>query len=466
MYDLIVIGAGSAGITAVDFAAQLGAKVAMVEKAKIGGDCTWHGCVPSKTLLHIAKQIQTARKSQSFGIQVNDQAIDMVKIKNKINGVIEEIYQHETDDVYLEKGADVIFGEAQFVAPHKIQVGDQILESKTFLISTGARPYIPEIEGLKETPYVTYEQIFENESLPEQLLILGAGPVGIELGQAYRRLGSQVTIIDGLEPLEKIDAQASALIKNRLSSEGVTFVKGFATAVSHNNATQFTVHVNNKQFRGDMLLVATGRKPLVKGLGLDKIGVTYTSNGIQVNDKLQTNLPHIYAAGDCTGGFQATHYAGWQGFQAARNALLISSDKGVMQTTPITVFCEPELAQVGLSEGQAEEKYGERLIVSVRGLDRVDRAVTDSGTDGFIKVLHLENGRILGATIVAERAGEMINEFAIAIKNKLSIRDVAQSIHAYPTYGMGIQRMLAAIATDDFISSGSGRLIKRLSGFR
>ncbi|MEM7336558.1 MAG: FAD-dependent oxidoreductase, partial [Chloroflexota bacterium] len=424
MYDLIIIGAGSAGITAADFAVQLGAKVAMVEKAKIGGDCTWKGCVPSKTLLHIAKQVQTARQSQTYGVQTNACCVDMVKVKDKINAVIQEIYQHETNDVYLDKGVDVIVGEAKFVGPHQIRVDDKTLESKAFLISTGASPFVPEIPGLRNTGFLTYEQIFENETLPDRFLILGAGPVGVEIGQAYARLGSKVTMIDGLAPLEKIDLQASRAIKNQLLAEGVTFVQGFATAVSQSKNGEFTIHINKQQFQGDMLLVATGRKPVVKGLDLDAAGVSHTQQGIQVNDKLQTSVPHIYAAGDCTGGFQATHYAGWQGFQAARNALLLGADKGVLRDIPVTVFSEPEVAQVGLSEQKAREKYGDKLIVSQRDLDRVDRAVTDSSINGFIKVLHLENGRILGATIVAERAGEMINEFALSIKNKLSIQDV------------------------------------------
>ncbi len=464
MYDLIVIGAGSAGITAVDFAAQLGAKVAMIEKWKIGGDCTWHGCIPSKTLLHIAKQIQTARNAQQFGVLTNDSAVDMTQVSAKINQVIEDIYQHETDEVYMDKGVDVIFGEAKFVGPNQLQVNNQILESKNFLISTGARPYIPEIPGLNDAHFVTYEEIFENETLPQHLMILGAGPVGIEIGQAYRRLGSQVTIFDGLEPLEKIDLQASAVIKSNLVEEGVQFVKGFVTAVSNQDNNTVSLTVNNDTYTGDMLLVATGRKPNVQSMGLETIGVTFSVNGVQVNEKLQTSLPHIFAAGDCTGGFQATHYAGWQGFQAARNALLLGTDKGVLNNIPITVFSDPEVAQVGLSESKAQEKYGNKLIVSIRNLDHVDRAVTDSAVDGFIKHLYLENGRILGATIVADRAGEMINEFALAIKNKLSVRDVANTIHAYPTYGMGIQRMTAAIAMDDFVNSGSGKFIQRLSG--
>ena len=466
MYELIVIGAGSAGITAADFAAQLGAKVAMVEKAKIGGDCTWKGCVPSKTLLNIAKQVQIARQSQVYGVQTNMHCVDMVKVKEKINSVIQEIYQHETDEVYLEKGVDVIAGEAQFIGPHSIQVDGQKLESKAFLISTGASPFIPDIPGLRDTTFITYEQIFENEVLPERFLILGAGPVGVEIGQAYARLGSKVTIIDGLAPLEKIDLQASAAIQHQLSAEGMNFVQGFATAVSQNEVGEFTVQINDQQFHGDMVLVATGRKPNVKGLALEAAGVTYSQQGIQVNDKLQTSAAHIFAAGDCTGGFQATHYAGWQGFQAARNALLIGSDKGVLNNIPVTVFSDPEVAQVGLSEQKARKKFGNKLIVSKRDLDRVDRAVTDSAENGFIKVMHLENGRILGATIVAERAGEMINEFALSIKNKLTIQDIARTIHAYPTYGMGIQRMAATLATDDFINSNSGRIVRRLSGLR
>lgn len=465
IYDLVVIGGGSGGLTAVSFAAQLGAKVALVEKEKIGGDCTWTGCVPSKSLIHLANQAHRAKMSNQFRTAPAALAqTDMKAVKAYIHQVIDDIYQHETPEKVAEQGVEVILGMAQFVDANRIEVNRRQLEAKNFLIATGARPFFPPIDGLDTVPYHTYETVFDNERLPNRLLVLGAGAIGMELGQAYGRLGANVTIIDGAAPLEAMGKLASETVQAVLAREGVQFVRGFATAVRQ-EADEIVVELDGNSVRGDMLLVATGRKPTVHGLGLDKAGVAHSDDGIQVNDKLQTNVSHIYAAGDCTGGAQSTHYAGWQAFQAARNALLPSADKGVRHGVVTTVFTDPEVAQVGYTAADAKKQHGEKALISRRPLSLVDRAVTERAEDGFIEVVFLENGRILGATIVAPRAGEMINEFALAIQNNLSIRDIANAIHAYPSYGMGIQRMAAQLATQQFLNSTTGKLIKRVAGF-
>ncbi|KAA3656748.1 MAG: pyridine nucleotide-disulfide oxidoreductase [Chloroflexi bacterium] len=458
-YDLVVIGAGSAGLTAVDFAVELGGRVALVEKYRIGGDCTWTGCVPSKALLQVGKVIKMAETAVSFGLTPSPTKVDMKQVRTHIQQVIADIYQHETVDVLRGKGIDVFTGAARFVDSHTIQVGEQTITSRNFIVATGAKPFILPISGLETVPYHTYETVFDNEQLPNHLIVLGAGAVGVELAQAYRRLGADVTLID-VQLLPDVDADARAVMHQVLADEEIKFVEGVVTAVHTPTPNKMDVIVNERTISGDMLLVATGRRPNIESLDLEKAGITFSKEGIDTNEKLQTTTKHIFAAGDCTGGFQFTHYAGWQGFQAARNALLPGSAPGMMDTVPWTIFSDPEIAQVGLAEAVARTQF-EIVQVTRQSLDRVDRAVTDQSVAGFIKIVHEENGRILGATIVAPRAGEMINEFAIAMQHNLKIRDLAEAMHVYPSYGMGIQRLAAKQATDSFLESSIGKMLKR-----
>lgn len=464
-YDLVVIGGGSGGLTAADFSARLGASVVLVEQAKLGGDCTWSGCVPSKALLYLGRLVHHARLSEPFGVNPTPPVqTDMKTVRAYLQDVIQDIYQHETPQRMAEKGVKLLLGAARFVDAHTISVNDKIIEAKNVLITTGARPLLPSLPGLDSVPYHTYETFFDNDTLPKHLVVLGAGATGLELGQAYRRLGSRVTLVDGVAPLIAWGTKASETIQAVLADEGIAVVHDFAKAVRQ-VGKEIVVETADKQVRGDMLLVATGRRPTVQGLELEKAGVRYSETGIGVNDRLQTSVSHIYAAGDCTGGPQLTHYAGWQAFQAARNALLPGSDKGVRPGVVCTVFTDPEVAHAGYTLKEARDKYGEDAVVSSRPLSRVDRAVTERAEAGFIDMVHLQNGRLLGATIIAPRAGELINEFALALQHSLSIRDLASTIHAYPSYGMGIQRLAADLATERFLNGTTGKIIKKISGF-
>lgn len=464
MYDLVIIGAGSGGLTAVQFAAELGAKVGLVEKNKIGGDCTWLGCVPSKAMLHTAKSIYQAKNATQFGLKLAENKVNLSAVNSYIQQTILEIYQHETPEMIRMRGVDLFAGQAHFVDAHRIEVDAQIIESKKFLIATGAKPIIPPISGLEEVSYLTYEQIYSNERLPHRLVVIGAGATGIELGQAYGRFGAQVTLIDPQPPLAGFDPDISQGIQQILTAEGINFVKGLATAVSKTKNDDIVVDVADQTIVADMLLIAAGRSPQTKGLRLEEAGVVYSAKGIKVNDQLQTNIPHIYAAGDCTGGFQATHYAGWQAFQAARNALLLGSDKGIKRNIPRVVYCDPEVAQTGWIETQARQRFGDKVGVLSVPLSRIDRAVTDNAMAGFIKLVYLQNGRLIGASMIAPHAGEIINELSLAIQHQLSLRDMANTLHAYPTYGIGIQRAVAAIETRKFAQSRPGKIIARISG--
>ncbi len=465
-YGLVVIGAGAAGLTAVKFGLELGATVALVEKSRVGGDCTWTGCVPSKALLHVAKKMQAARQASRFGKTAVPIQTDMSKVKAYVQERIQTVYASETPQKLAADGADVFLGAARFLDGNRVQVGEQIIRGKKFVLATGARPFIPPVAGLPETPYVTYEQIFENDRLPEQLLVLGAGPMGMELGQAYRRLGAQVTLVD-VALLPREEPEVAAVMAQVFAGEGIQCVRGLAAAVTYTN-NQFSLLVEDKEtgisrsLRGDMLLVAVGRQPNVSGLDLEKAGVAYGREGIQVNQNLATTAAHIFAAGDCTGGPQFSHYAGWQGFQAVRNGLLPGSGKGVSDVVPNVTFTAPEVAHVGLTEQAAREVHGEKVQVWQRPLTEDDRAIVDEATAGFVKIAGLADGRLLGATIVAPRAGEMIAEVTLAIQNKLKLRDLAYTIHPYPTYTNSLQMLAADWATEQFLSSTAGRFLRWL----
>lgn len=462
-FDLVVIGAGSAGLTAVDFAAKLGVKVALVEKGKVGGDCTWSGCIPSKALLQAAKVAQTTRNAARFGVMTPPPQVDMRGVRDYVREAIAAVYQHETPEILQAAGIDMVLGPAQFVSEQSIQVGERLIRSKKFIVATGARPFTPPIPGLADVPYLTYEQIFDQDWLPERMLVLGAGSTGVELAQAYGRLGASVTLFDKAL-LPGGDPAIAAVMEPLLAAENVRFVAGLASAVSY-KARKFTVTVNGEDHQGDLLLVATGRQPNISGLGLDKAGVRHSELGIQVDDGLHTSARHIYAAGDVVqGSYQFTHFAGWQGFQAVRNALLPGSSPGFSEDVPRVIFTDPEIAQVGLTEAAAKEQYGEAVQITREEMKRVDRAVTDDVRAGFVKMVHMKNGRLVGATVVAPRAGELITEFTLALKHGLKIRDLAEVFHAYPSYAMGVQLPAAAAATDQVLTGTIGKVLRKLAG--
>ncbi len=347
-YDLVIIGAGSGGLTAAGFATQLGAKVALVEKHHIGGDCTWTGCVPSKALLKAAKVAHDVRTASHYGIATNAPVTNMAKVREYIRAAIQQVYRFETPEELRQKGVEVILGAARFLDPRTILVGDRTVRSKAFLLTTGAKPSIPPIAGLNEVPFVTYEQIFDNDRLPESMVVVGGGPIGMEITQAYQRLGAKVTLVaDRLLPKE--EPEVRELIQRIFEREGTRFVWGRAKS-ARQDGNAVVIETDNGEARGDLLLVASGRKPTVDGLGLESAGVSYSEKGIPVDDHLRTNVKHIYAAGDVLGGYQFTHFAGWQSFQAVRNALLPGTSSGFTDLVPWVTFTDPEVARVGPSE--------------------------------------------------------------------------------------------------------------------
>lgn len=461
-YDLAILGAGASGLIAADFAVQLGARIVLLDKGPIGGDCTWTGCVPSKSLIKVATVAHHARIAARYGVTTTEPVIDMTLVRDYLRSTIQQIYKPTEPETLSKKGMDVLIGATRFLDPHTLEVGTQQIRAKKVLINTGAEPRIPHIEGLANVPYVTYQQIFDNDRLPEHLLVIGGGPIGCELAQAYRRLGSKVTIIaERLLPRE--EPEVSELLNRVFAQGGIERLAGRAESV-RNEGEAITVQTPTGKVTGDLLLVAVGRAPLVRGLGLEAANVRYTKNGIEVNEYLQTSAKHIYATGDVIGGEQFSHLAGWQGFQAVRNALLPGNNAGTSPAMPHITFTSPEVAQIGLTEKLARERVAAKdLLVKSFDIGKVDRAVNEDDRLGLIKIIARNNGAILGASIVGERAGETITEIAVAMRNNLKLSDLASTIHPYPTYSTGIQLLATKMAVEHAFSGTSGRMIRGLS---
>jgi pyruvate/2-oxoglutarate dehydrogenase complex dihydrolipoamide dehydrogenase (E3) component len=461
-YDLAILGAGASGLIAADFAVQLGARIALLDKGPIGGDCTWTGCVPSKSLIKVATVAHHARNAARYGVGTSEPVIDMTVVRDYLRSTIQQIYKPTEPETLSKKGMDVLIGVTRFLDPHTLEVGEQQIRAKKILINTGAEPRIPQIQGLATVPYSTYQKIFDNDRLPQHFLVIGGGPIGCELAQAYRRLGSRVTVIaERLLPRE--EPEVSELLNRIFGQEGIERLRGRAEFV-RSEGEAITVHTEAGKVTGDLLLVAVGRAPLVRGLGLEAASVRYTKNGIEVNEFLQTSAKHIYAAGDVIGGAQFSHLAGWQGFQAVRNALLPGNNSGTSAAMPHITFTSPEVAQIGMTEELARKQFAAKdLLIKSFDNSKVDRAVNEDDRLGLIKIVARSNGAILGASIVGERAGETITEIAVAMRNNLKLSDVAATIHPYPTYSTGIQLLATKMAVERAFSGTSGRIIRGLS---
>ena len=463
-HDLAIIGAGSGGLIAARFAAQLGARVLLAERDRIGGDCTWTGCVPSKSLIRVAKAAHEIRTAARFGISASPCKVDMPTVRDYVQQKVREIYEPTSPEALAGEGIDVALGAASFENERTLRVGSRSVTAQHYLICTGARPVVPSVPGLSGTPYFTYQNIFDSARLPASLIVIGGGPLGVELAQAFQRLGSQVTIV-APRLLPHDDPDAASVIERVFEREGVRLLRGRAVSVWQEPGAVVVTADGGREARAESLLVAAGRQPNVDGLGLDRAGIVYSSRGIPVDDRLRTNVAHIYAAGDVIGGEQFSHIAGWQGFEATRNALLPGSASGRPNPLAWVTFTDPEVAQVGLTEAGARQQLGDGVRASRWDLPHIDRAKCDDDEDGFIKLMSDARGTLVGATIVAARAGEISGELSLAIAKRLTAGDVATAVHAYPTYATALQQMTSQIATARWTSSPTGRVIGKLLGF-
>jgi len=460
-YDLIVIGGGSAGLTAADFAARIGAKV-LIAAEELGGDCTWTGCIPSKSLMRIARLAHDQLHAGSIGIGTGEARVDFPHVMAEVRAVIARVYSHETPVVLAERGIDVAIGPVRFVGAETIQVGERRIGARHFVICTGAEPALPAIPGLVGVPYLTYESIFDLNRLPAGMVVIGAGATGVELAQAFARLGSRVVLIDQRSSvLPDADPEAAAAIQRRLESDGVELrMAAVVTAVAPAER-HVAVQVGGSQLKADVLLLATGRRPRIAGLELERAGIEVRDGAVSVDENLRTTNPHVYAAGDVTGGSQFTHYAGWQGYVAVRNALLPGAEDGVRVTVPWAVFTDPEVAQAGFSEAQARAQFP-HVEVHRLDLERVDRAHTDDQREGFLKLITAGRAKLVGAIVVSKVAGETINELALAIDRGLTLSDLASTIHVYPTYGFAVQQLAADASIEAATSGVRGEMTRAL----
>ena len=465
-YDLAIIGAGSAGLTAARFAARLGKRVALIEANRVGGDCTWTGCVPSKALLHAARVAHTVRNGGEYGIHAVKPEVDFAAVMARIRAVVKQIYAAESPIVLQAEGIDVVEGRAQFEDARTVVLQGRRITAKYFLICTGASPFIPPIPGLAETPYLTYESFWQLESLPQRLIVVGGGPIGCELAQACQRLGSQVTMVEALDRiLPNDEPQAAQVVTDALRRDGVELQLGTPVeSVRFDDGGRIVVSGGGEEVEGDGILVAVGRRANVEGLGLENAGVSYTRAGITVDDYLRTSARNNFAAGDCAGGFQFTHYAGFQGAMAVRNMLLPGRSRARPTHPPWATFTDPEVAHVGYNEEQARQRFGDKVRVSTLSMESIDRVVTDGGTEGFIEVVHRDNGTVLGATVVGRNAAEALQGWAIAGERGLKMGDVAKAMQAYPSLGTGNQQVAWEAYLDGLTRGITGRVLSWLSG--
>ena len=459
-FDLVIIGAGSAGLVAADFAGRLGIKVAIVERDRIGGDCTWTGCIPSKALLKAAKVAHAIRTAGHYGISTSPPKTDMSAVRGFVRSAVETVYRSEATERLSVRGVEIISGAPRFLNRQTIVLGDRTIRSKRFLIATGANPHVPPIPGLTDVPFVTYRDIFENDQLPPRMIVVGGGPVGVELAQAYQRLGSRVTIVaPRLLPQEGEDARR--VLHRALEREGVRLLQGRASSAGR-DGNEIVIRTSDADTRGDMLLIATGRRGTVDGLGLEKAGVHCNEQGISVDRQLRTSAKNIFAAGDVIGGSQYTHLAAWQAFKAARNALFPGASDGFTDLVPRVTFTDPEIAHVGPTTEELRSRFGDQVEEQTLDAHRLDRAICENDRDAFIKVV-TRRGVIVAATVVGDRAGETLTELIVAMDRRLKPSDIANSLHPYPTYSTGIQQLAADLAIGKALSGFAGRLARGLS---
>jgi pyruvate/2-oxoglutarate dehydrogenase complex dihydrolipoamide dehydrogenase (E3) component len=442
-YDMTIIGGGSGGLTAARIAAALGANVLLIDKERLGGDCLNYGCVPSKSLIHVARVLQQAKDAAKLGLVAVNLGVEMARVASYIKGVIGRVAENEK--VYIE-GVTVKFGTVSFTSASELTLDGESFTSRNTLVATGSHPLVPRIEGLEETGYLTNENVFDLTRLPTSLLVVGGGPIGVELGQAFERLGTQVTIIEGLDRiLPKEDPEVSALLTNVLQSEGITIATN-ATFVkaSRNGNKKVVVAQQGEQFltfEADEILLTLGRRPNVEELNLEAAGVKYTNKGIQVDAYLQTSTPNILAIGDVIGGYLFTHVAAYQAGVAVRNALVpIGKKKVDYRVVPWSIFTDPEVARVGLTPDEAEQGYKQVRIVKFPWAE-IDRAQAENETTSFIKlVLVGKKDEIVGAHMLGARAGELLGEMALAMQHHLTLGAILDTMHAYPTMSTGIQQ--------------------------
>ena len=454
-FDLAVIGAGSGGLSVAAAAAQFGQRVVLFEKGEMGGDCLNYGCVPSKALLAAAKQAQAMRSGASFGIAPVEPTVDFAAVQAHVQRAIAAIAPHDSQERFETLGVTVIRSAARFRDARHVEAEGQLFTARRFVVATGSRPALPPVPGLSEIPFLTNETLFANQTLPHHLLVLGAGPIGLEMAQAHRRLGSAVTVIEARQPLAQDDPELSAVVLERLAAEGVEILSGRAVAGAGRGPDGVWLEVDGGvKLTGSHLLVAAGRHPNVEDLGLDAAGIAVTPRGITVDARLRTTNRRVYAVGDVAGG-RFTHEAGYQAGIVIRN-VLFGLPARARAAMPHVTYTDPELAQAGLTEAEARAIHGDRVRIVTSPFAANDRAQAEGRTDGLVKIVTGPRGRILGAGIVGPGAGELIQPWILALDRGLRIGAMAGPVLPYPTRGEAGRRA----AVNYFQDLASNRLVR------
>ena len=462
--DICVIGAGSGGLSVAAAAAQFGVDVVLIEKGEMGGDCLNTGCVPSKAMIASANCAQNMRDAKRFGIAATQPRIDPAGVHAHVHGVIGAIAPLDSVERFTGLGVHVIEEEGRFADRRTVVAGKYEISARRFVVATGSSPGVPPIPGLDKVPFFTNETIFDNNKLLDHLMVIGGGPIGMELAQAHRRLGSRVTVLEAFTPLGKDDPELTAIILKQLKSEGIDIRAGIRIERLEKSRggvrAVITEDGMEREIEASHLLVAAGRSPNVEGLGLEDAGIEFDRKGIKVTRGLKTTNKHVYAIGDVAGGLQFTHMANYHAGIVIRNALFRMPVKASSSNIPWVTYTEPELAHVGLTEEGAREKHGDIRVMRWPYAEN-DRAQAEHATQGLIKVVTTKRGRILGATIVGEHAGELIQLWVMAMSKKMKIGAITSIVFAYPT----LSEISKRAAYQYYAPSLTNPMIRRIIGW-
>ncbi|SDB50407.1 dihydrolipoyl dehydrogenase family protein [Bauldia litoralis] len=466
--DICIIGGGSAGLSVAAGAAQLGARTVLFERRKMGGECLNYGCVPSKALIASARSAEAVRSAPGFGVKADLAGIDFAAAVDRVDRVIATIAPHDSEERFESLGVTVVRSNATFTGPDTVEGDGVTVKARRFVIATGSNPAAPPIDGLDTVPYLTNETIFANRTLPEHLLVVGGGPIGVEMAQAHRRLGARVTVAEADRIVAREDPELTAVIRDRLIAEGIDILEGARVKRFQMSGETITATIDadgERDLTVSHVLVAAGRKPQIDGLGLEAAGVDHTRAGITVDNRLRTSNRRIFAIGDISGGPQFTHVAGYQAGIVIRNALFRLPAKVDYRALPWVTFTDPELARVGLLEAEAREQIGSSVEALTVPFGKIDRAIAEDRTDGQIKLVLGKRGRILGASIVGDHAGELIHLWALAMGQKLGAKAVAGMIAPYPTMGEISKRVAGEYYAKKLFSPWPRRIVRFLGRF-
>ncbi|ODN43022.1 dihydrolipoyl dehydrogenase family protein [Piscirickettsia litoralis] len=463
--DLCIIGAGSGGLSVASAAVQMGANVTLIEQHKIGGDCLNYGCVPSKALIAAAKHAQLIKNSPAFGIRTTDFSIDHQALHGHIHERINHIAPHDSIERFENLGVNVILGTGKFTSPNSVLVNDSKIHARRFIIATGSKAAIPNIPGLESAPYFTNETIFDLTHAPDHLVVIGGGPIGLEIACAYAHLDIKVTLIARSNILAKEDKELVELIRNHLKNKLTILENTAINKISYNDINNVAnIHLKNDNdvsIEASHLLIATGRAPALHTLNLSTANINYNNEGILVDNRLCTSNKKVYVIGDVIGKEQFTHAANYHAGIVIRNILFHLPAKA-SALIPRATFTLPEIAHIGLTEQQARQQYGDKIQCLNWPFARNDRAITDRQTNGLVKVIANKKGKILGAGIVHEHASDLLTPWMLAINNNLTIKSIAGLVHPYPTLGEANKYAAGSFYTPKLFSNRMKSIIKLL----